>query len=65
MRCDCKNCTDFGLLCTQGVPRKGGKDWPFGISAFTPDAEVVLGRTAMLGFVGLLITEYVKGHAVF
>ena len=49
----------------QGTPRKGGKDWPFGISAFTPDAEVVLGRTAMLGFVGLLITEYIKGAAVF
>ncbi len=53
------------MHCLQGTPRKGGKDWAFGIAAFTPDAEVVLGRTAMLGFVGLLITEYIKGGAVF
>jgi len=49
----------------KGVPRKGGKDWPFGIAAFTPDAEIVLGRTAMLGFLGLVITEAIKQSPVF
>ena len=49
----------------QGVPRKGGKDWAFGLSAFTPDREIVLGRVAMLGFLGLIVTEVVTGSSVF
>jgi len=53
------------MASTQGVPRKGGKDWPFGIAAFTPDAEIVLGRTAMMGFLGLIVTEYIKGGPLF
>ena len=49
----------------QGVPRKGGKDWPGGISAFTPDAEIINGRAAMIGFAALLVTEAIKHSAVF
>lgn len=49
----------------RGVPRYGGEKWTFGVNAFTPDAELVIGRTAMLGFFGLVVTELVKGSAVF
>jgi hypothetical protein len=49
----------------RGVPRKGGAEWSFGLPQFTPNAELVIGRTAMLGFAGLVLTEAIKGSAVF
>jgi len=44
----------------KGVPRKGGKEWG-GIPWFTPDREIINGRVAMLGFVGLIAADYFMG----
>ena len=42
----------------RGQPRTGN-------SFFTSDAEIVNGRVAMLGFLGLIISTFFKGHALF
>lgn len=42
----------------KGVPRYGGGHWG-GIKAFTPDAEITVGRIAMLGFFGIVINELI------
>jgi hypothetical protein len=56
----------FGLIIVaslipilRGYQRRGGKDWPLGVNAFTPDAELVIGRIAMLGFFGIVLNELV------
>jgi len=48
---------------SKGVPRKGGKDWG-GLPQFTPDAELVNGRIAMLGIVGLIIADKLAGGSL-
>lgn len=42
----------------KGVPRYGGKRWG-GLAAFTPDAEITVGRVAMLGFLGIVVNEII------
>ena len=42
----------------KGVPRKGN-------AIFSSDAELVNGRTAMVGFAGLVLTSFYFGHALF
>jgi len=42
----------------RGVQRRGGKDWG-GLAAFTPDAELINGRLAMIGFVGLILGDVI------
>jgi len=49
---------------SKGVPRKGGKDWG-GLPQFTPDAELINGRIAMLGVVGLIIGDKLAGGSLF
>lgn len=48
---------------SKGIPRSGGAKWG-GLAAFTPDAEIIIGRTAMLGIAGTILTELVIGKAV-
>ena len=48
---------------SKGIPRKGGKDWG-GLAQFTPDAELVNGRIAMLGIVGLVIADTLSGGSL-
>ncbi len=52
------------LRFVQGVPRKGGKDWG-GLPMFTPDAELINGRVAMIGIVGLIIGDKLAGGSLF
>lgn len=42
----------------KGVPRYGGEKWG-SLKAFSPDAEILVGRTAMLGFLGIVLNEYI------
>jgi hypothetical protein len=42
----------------KGVPRYGGGHWG-GIKQFTPDAEITVGRIAMLGFLGIVVNELI------
>lgn len=42
----------------RGQPRTGN-------AIFTPDLELILGRTAMVGFLGLTLTSFYKGHALW
>lgn len=42
----------------KGVPRRGGKYWG-GLPQFTPDAEITVGRVAMLGFLGIVVNELI------
>lgn len=42
----------------KGVPRKGN-------DFFSSDAELVNGRLAMVGFLGIVISTFYTGHAVF
>lgn len=42
----------------RGVPRRGN-------AIFTPNRELILGRIAMVGFLGLTITSFYKGHALW
>jgi hypothetical protein len=37
----------------------------YGNGVFTPDLELVLGRTAMVGFFGLVLTSFYKGSALW
>lgn len=48
---------------SKGVPRKGGKDWG-GLPQFTPDAELINGRVAMIGIVGLIIADKLAGGSL-
>ena len=59
------SCRTFSqTLIVQGQPREGGEFFG-GVPQFTPDAELVNGRTAMVGFALLLLLEAIKGSAVF
>lgn len=42
----------------RGVPRRGN-------AVFSSNREIVLGRIAMLGFLGLTISSFYKGHALW
>jgi len=47
------------------VPAFAGRGKTPGFGPFTPQAEIINGRTAMFGFAALLITEALKGGALF
>lgn len=42
----------------RGQPRKGN-------AIFSSDAELINGRVAMLGFLGIVLSTFYKGHALF
>lgn len=48
---------------SKGIPRTGAKEWG-GIPIFTSDAELVNGRVAMLGIVGLIIADKLAGGSL-
>lgn len=48
----------------KGVPRKGAKEFGSPLTFLTPDLEVNVGRVAMLGIAGTILTETIIGHAV-
>jgi hypothetical protein len=44
----------------RGVPRRDSSEMG-GLPGFTAEGEILVGRTAMIGFLGLVITEALKG----
>jgi hypothetical protein len=42
----------------KGTPRKGN-------AVFSSDAEIINGRVAMMGFLGIVISTFYTGHAIF
>ena len=42
----------------KGVPRRGN-------GVFTSDLELILGRVAMVGFFGIVVSTFYTGHALF
>lgn len=48
----------------KGVPRKGAKEFGSPLTFLTSDLEVTVGRIAMLGIAGTLLTEAIIGRAV-
>jgi hypothetical protein len=48
----------------KGVPRQGAKEFGSPLTFLTSDLEVNVGRVAMLGIAGTILTEAIIGHAV-
>lgn len=48
----------------KGVPRKGAAEFGSPLTFLTPTLEVNVGRIAMLGIAGTILTETIIGHAV-
>lgn len=48
----------------KGVPRKGAAEFGSPLTFLTPNLEVNVGRIAMLGVAGTILTETIIGHAV-
>lgn len=57
-------CTVVAISCASLIPLLLGKEIE-GWGPFTPRAEMLNGRAAMIGFAALLVIEAIRGQALF